>query len=482
MIGPDLAELVLLAHRDRVKLLLVGDSQQLQPIDGGALFRSLGNALGRVQLTEVIRQQEVWEREVLTAFREGEVAPLVQRYLEEGRVHQCPSGPTRLGTIAADWVAAARDGHDCIAVARERSTVAALNAVTREAAIRAGLVDVWGVTRSCVDHVGRMRIPLGDLDFAVGDRVLVVGRNDRRLGLVKGMRGSVIATRDDGGLLVEPSDARGCLVTVPAAYDGVAHGYAMTAHRAQGATVDIALVHGSDAADRQWQYVALSRHRLSCTYYDVAPSPRDVDGVHHAEAAAEESIEERLLRAMSREGVKASALDYPDAYERDIAARFAPTGPEAGPSGAATEAQLTVLREWGVLHELPPAPTWVHASVYIDEREGRPAGETVERLLLDSGVREVEAHLVIVRALRELSACDPAPLRQTAPRHAATTSTAVRAATSPPSMEAEGLRQWRVDDPGHERMLRRLRESQLQADRERRRQQERDRGPSMGIR
>ena len=52
MLGPDLAELVLLAHRDHIKLVLVGDSQQLQPIDGGAVFRALGDALGRVEVTE----------------------------------------------------------------------------------------------------------------------------------------------------------------------------------------------------------------------------------------------------------------------------------------------------------------------------------------------------------------------------------------------------------------------------------------------
>lgn len=84
------------------------------------------------------------------------------------------------------------------------------------------------------------------------------------------MRGTVVETAADGTLAVETADNR--RLTVPPDYAGVAHGYAVTAHRAQGATADIVLVHGSDAADRYWHYVALSRHRLRAAYYDLAPA------------------------------------------------------------------------------------------------------------------------------------------------------------------------------------------------------------------
>jgi conjugative relaxase-like TrwC/TraI family protein len=168
MLGPDLAELVLLAHRDRVKLLLVGDSQQLQPIDGGALFRALGDAVGRTEVTEVLRQKEPWEREALTAFRRGDVAPLVGRYLEEGRVHESPTQSDRIAAMSAEWVAATTAGYDCIGIARERITVAELNAATRQGAVQAGLVAPWGEYRRCVEDVGRQRIDLGELEFAPG--------------------------------------------------------------------------------------------------------------------------------------------------------------------------------------------------------------------------------------------------------------------------------------------------------------------------
>ena len=48
------------------------------------------------------------------------------------------------------------------------------------------------------------------------------------------------------------------------------HGYAITAHRAQGATVDRAFVLGSDELYREWGYTALSRHRTEARFYVTA--------------------------------------------------------------------------------------------------------------------------------------------------------------------------------------------------------------------
>jgi hypothetical protein len=49
------------------------------------------------------------------------------------------------------------------------------------------------------------------------------------------------------------------------------HGYALTAHAAQGATVDRAFVLGSDDLYREWGYTALTRHRDEARFYLVSP-------------------------------------------------------------------------------------------------------------------------------------------------------------------------------------------------------------------
>jgi len=402
MLGPDLAELVLRAEQGGAKLVLIGDSEQLQPIDGGALFTSLGDRLGRISLTEVVRQQERWDREVLMALRAGDATPLVRRYLEEGRVTECTDQSSRIATMAAHWVTAANEGDDVIAVARERAVVAELNAVTRGAAVRAGLVEAVGVRRACLDRVGAVDVSLGSLEFAVGDRVLLVGANDRRRGLVKGLRGTVSEAGGDGTLVLQtPARQR---VTVPPDYAGVSHGYALTAHRAQGATADVALVHGTDAADRQWQYVALSRHRIRAAYFDVALPRADLDGVHHEHSVDATGVEERLVAALSRDGSKPTTLDYPGAYDRQLLAAHVASGPAGGVGAAPTEAQLAILRDHGAMVDLPPAATWVHASLVIDGVLGTPEGQQARAWLREAGAPPDESGRAVAVAIADVAA------------------------------------------------------------------------------
>jgi ATP-dependent exoDNAse (exonuclease V) alpha subunit len=135
--------------------------------------------------------------------------------------------------------------------------------------------------------------------FAVGDRV-IARRNDRRLGVVNGDRGRVAAIHG-GGLRITVDNGRE--LALPETYvraGHLEHGYAITAHLAQGATVDRAFVLGSDELYREWGYTALSRHRMAARFY-VSAAPaflnRDPVPVRGAEAMArmlDESRAERL--------------------------------------------------------------------------------------------------------------------------------------------------------------------------------------------
>ena len=96
--------------------------------------------------------------------------------------------------------------------------------------------------------------------FADGDRI-VFGRNDRELGVKNGILGTV--ERIDGSKLQVRIDGDGSLtVTFDAnRYRHFDHGYAVTIHKSQGATVDQAYVLASRSMDRHLAYVAMTRHR-----------------------------------------------------------------------------------------------------------------------------------------------------------------------------------------------------------------------------
>ncbi|MEM7664114.1 MAG: Ti-type conjugative transfer relaxase TraA, partial [Pseudomonadota bacterium] len=100
----------------------------------------------------------------------------------------------------------------------------------------------------------------GPRAFGAGDRI-VFGRNDRELGVKNGMLGTV--ERIDGSKITVQldGDRERCLTFDASQYRHFDHGYAVTIHKSQGATVDHGYVLASRSMDRHLAYVAMTRHR-----------------------------------------------------------------------------------------------------------------------------------------------------------------------------------------------------------------------------
>src|SRR5690606_19221274 len=60
-----MAELLKSAETVGAKVVLVGDSRQLQPIDAGGAFRALSERLGAAELSDIRRQRESWAQDMV---------------------------------------------------------------------------------------------------------------------------------------------------------------------------------------------------------------------------------------------------------------------------------------------------------------------------------------------------------------------------------------------------------------------------------
>ena len=126
--------------------------------------------------------------------------------------------------------------------------------------------------------LGPDELTVGVRGFATGDRV-IGARNDRRAGILNGQRGAISATDAvQRSVDVALDDGRSIRLGPDYLDAGhLDHGYAITAHRAQGATVDRTFVLGSEELYREWGYTALSRHREQGRFYvargDLHPDP-----------------------------------------------------------------------------------------------------------------------------------------------------------------------------------------------------------------
>ncbi|MCU4183842.1 relaxase domain-containing protein [Acidiferrimicrobium sp. IK] len=296
-----LDELTDAAGRAGAKVLLVGDPYQLSAVDAGGMFRTLARDRDDIapELSDVRRFANGWEKTASVELRVGSEAA-IDAYEKHDRIEE-GDRETLLDALYKAWKQDVEDGKRSLMVAADSATVSDLNRRARSDRIAAGKVAEHGLAVADGQTAG------------VGDEV-VTRQNDRRLATAKGFvkngdRWTVTATNDDGSMVVQRAGGGGSVV-LPAHYvaEHVELGYATTAHRAQGRTVDTAHAIISPTTTREVLYVAASRGRAGNwlyvdTAYDPDP-PTSHDGV-----AEPQTAHEVLAGVLANEGVEQSATD-----------------------------------------------------------------------------------------------------------------------------------------------------------------------------
>jgi len=263
MVGSrQMATLLERARETGAKVVLVGDARQLQPIDAGGAFRALAARLGAVEMDEIRRQREGWAVQAVRDFADGRAAEGLAAYAERGLLHIEENRTAAIQSMAGAYCeGVTRDGFEKhIMLAGTRAEVAALNRAARaelKAQGRLGAVEIEAETTS-----GRLRL-------AEGERILFT-RNNRKFAVSNGTLGTIKTITGAPGahsLLVRLDS--GAETRVPLAdYQALAHGYAVTTHKAQGVTVDHAhVLAGGSMASRELSYVQMSRHRKTAQIY-----------------------------------------------------------------------------------------------------------------------------------------------------------------------------------------------------------------------
>jgi Ti-type conjugative transfer relaxase TraA len=69
-----------------VKLVVVGDGAQLQPVEAGPAFRLITERIGKSELTTVLRQNTPWQQEATRLFGKQQTKEAIQTYQQRGNV------------------------------------------------------------------------------------------------------------------------------------------------------------------------------------------------------------------------------------------------------------------------------------------------------------------------------------------------------------------------------------------------------------
>ncbi|MDN5604374.1 MAG: relaxase domain-containing protein [Kocuria sp.] len=243
------------------KLLLVGDPAQLDAVDAGGFLGWMETHDHAARLNSIWRFKNTeWEPEATLALRSGDTR-ILQEYSDQGRIHASTDG---LDAAYTAWRADTAAGQDSVLIAGRNDQVQALNDRAQNELVSEGTVNP---EKQVALRYGNAY--LGDLVLArknnrqLTDESGEFVKNGTRLKLTEIYADHARAVRQDTG----------ATITLPAGYlaDSVELGYASTAHRAQGLTVDTAHVAADESFGREQLYVAMTRGKASNHVYLTEP-------------------------------------------------------------------------------------------------------------------------------------------------------------------------------------------------------------------
>jgi conjugative relaxase-like TrwC/TraI family protein len=295
MTGPDLADLISLAEARSGKVIVAGDTEQLQAVQNGGGMTLLADRLGYARLAQPVRFHEPWEQSASLRLRDGDITVLAE-YDQHARI--IGGDPDQMIDAAASaYLALAAEGNDTLLMAADHSQRRELSRRIRDDLIRLGHVQAGSGVRIAIGTTASR----GDL--------IVCTRNDNSV--EAGEPGRALANGDllridditpDGLLVRRALDAdrqtgrrrwteRQFLYRQ---FEEAELGYAVTDHTAQGRTVHTGLALIAGTEDRQHAYVALTRGTHENTAYVFTQSPKRADIIPGPRPAPELARYDRL--------------------------------------------------------------------------------------------------------------------------------------------------------------------------------------------
>jgi Ti-type conjugative transfer relaxase TraA len=271
--------------RAGAKIVLVGDPEQLQPIEAGAAFRAIIDRVGYAELETIYRQREDWMRKASLDLARGNVGKALVEYQSQGRVLGSRLKSEAVENLIGDWNRDYDQTKATLILAHLRRDVRMLNVMAREKLVERGFVGEGYVFKTA-DGIRR---------FDAGDQIVFL-KNEGSLGVKNGMIGHVVEAAANRIVATVGEGDQPRQVTVEQRfYNNLDHGYATTIHKSQGATVDRVKVLASLSLDRHLTYVALTRHREDLQLYYGTRSF---------------SFNGGLAKVLSRKNAKETTLEY----------------------------------------------------------------------------------------------------------------------------------------------------------------------------
>ncbi len=279
----DLSRIMEESVRGGAKVVLIGDPEQLQAILAGGAFKGLLSRVGYIELNDIRRQKENWQKEATKLLATCGTKEALEMYKSRGFTSEHATQAEAMKAMVEAWNENRRVEPDKSRImgAYLRSEVASLNELARN----------WRKEYGELGEERIYQINTGNKEFAVNDVVYFL-RNDKDLAVKNGTLGTVEKVQKNTLTIKVGHESK---VVDIRDYNYLAHGYAATIHKLQGVTVDRQYLLASEYFNRHIAYVGLTRHTESVELFwarEKFDSFKD------------------LVRTFSRARLKDISLDY----------------------------------------------------------------------------------------------------------------------------------------------------------------------------
>ncbi len=294
MIGlDDMAALLEMCEQRHIKLVSIGDPDQLASIARGAPFKAMMERIGFASLSEVRRQKDAGDRAATVSLKQGKIGAAIDHYLSKGQI-VLDRGDALEVLMIHRWSSLRQSG-SAMMLAFTCEQVESLNAAAREKMKYHGRI--MSEHDIAVNVSGRRVVRA----FGVGEDIVFL--KNAKLGethVKNGQLASIIGIEKnkDGALSIKVKDRDGAIFSFDSSqYTAFDHGYALTVHKSQGVSVDNTLLLAQGYGwDRHLSYVGMSRHREGMYLFADSETYGDIHG---------------LKRELARTPMSDNVLDYP---------------------------------------------------------------------------------------------------------------------------------------------------------------------------
>ena len=248
-----LVEMMRLAEKNKVQLILSGCSAQMASVERGAMFKVISERYGAQHLEDIQRQKSAHQRDIARKLAKGSMSAALDGIVQAEGLKWSSNKQEAIEELVKKWASdrlTTPVGSDLI-IAHTNSEVRVLNEMVRLSLKERG--EIGDKEYQCDTSHGKVFISVGDkLEFR---------KNDSELGVTNHMRGVLVRASENKFVVAIPSKGKTREVAFnPSTYSHFQLGYATTFYSAQGGTVDRAYVLLSPYMNKEMFYVGLTRH------------------------------------------------------------------------------------------------------------------------------------------------------------------------------------------------------------------------------